>query len=83
MVARLPERLQGVNEVVQAHVGVIGKLGMRVQGPKNDQVVSIVRSPQKITRIREINDHFRRIIGVFRVLIAESLYLRIDLYRID
>ena len=68
MIAGFAKGLQGINEVVQTHVGVIGKLSVRVQRSEKNQIVTILASFQKIPGVRKMHRDLSRIIGAFRVL---------------
>src|SRR5580658_8718129 len=78
------ERFLRVNEVVEPHVGIIGKLRMRIEQSEKNEIVTRGGALHERARIGQVRGNARIIIRMLRVSAPPKLEnLRIDFHRID
>src|SRR5271155_5645894 len=79
--SRLAERLFGVNEVVEAHVGIIGELRVGIEQPEKDKIVTGGGSLHECASVGEMGGNAGitvRVLGVMTTSYVEDFW--IDFY---
>src|SRR6267378_7233850 len=70
--ARLPKRFFGVDEIVDAHVGVVGELGVGVEQSEEDEVVVRGGTLHEGAGVGEVDGDAGIVIGVLGMAAAEA-----------
>src|ERR1700758_2553996 len=82
--ARFAEGFFGIDEVIQAHVGIVGELGVRVEQSEKDKVVARGGSLHEGASIGEVGGDAPIIVGMLRVpTSSQSEDFGVDLNGID
>src|SRR5689334_16629547 len=70
MAAGLAQGLHGVHKIINAHVGIIGKLSVRIQQRKQDKIVMAGGALEESAGITQVHRNQRRIVGMFGMIAA-------------
>src|SRR6266853_230938 len=82
--AGFAEGFFGVDKVIQAHIGIVGELGVGVEQSEKDEVVARGGSLHEGASIGEVGGDVRIIVGMLGVSApSESKDFGVDLNRID
>src|SRR5450759_1984468 len=82
--ASFAEGLFGVDEVVEAHVGIVGELGVGIEQSEKDEVVAGRGALHKGAGIGEVGGDARIVVGMLGMAAASEIEnLGVDFHGID